>query len=324
MSSKVLRKLSMQLQTGATYESNAAMLMPFADGIFNQGFDAIEDDSILGVGFQNTPLQGLRHVGGSYDLNLDPISIIPLLYATVGNNSSTAYYFDGSHSKKLSICELNAVNAIKYTSCYVKSLKISGSKGGLIKVNTDIFSIVTQNRDVVGNFPSVTNPGTPFSFQEAGGTNGYFRIGGHGGALSSSNDTRIESFNLEITSGFDESFANENDQSTPDALGSLIPTWGMTPPSVKFSFKIPKYLVETLQTAQDASTAQQAELMIYKSATSTFKIQIPNCKLKVDLTSEDLTGMNVDLLIGRNGISTSYVNSYMAFNSPVYFTVVNS
>jgi hypothetical protein len=298
--------------------------MNMADGIFNQGFDSIEDDSILGQGFSNVPQQGPRHTGGTYNFNVDAVSMVPLFSAALGNVSTKTYTFNGSHDRKLSIAELNSVNCIQYTSCYVKSLKLSASKGGLLKADTELFSLHPQTRTTVGSFPSITVPGLPFNFHEAGGTNGYIRVGDQVDALSSADNIKIDNLNIEMTCGFDELYANESDLATPQALGPLTPLWGMVRPSVKMSFKIPKFVIATFLTAQENHTGMQADIYFYKSATSTLRIRIPNFIIKADLTSEDLTGMNIECSIGRNGISTSYVNSFMTINSPIEITVVNA
>jgi hypothetical protein len=324
MGSKILRQLAMQIQPSTTYAATVMNQMAFSDGIFNQGFDNIEDDGIIGVGFNNTPQQGPRHVGGSYSLNLDPMTIPVLLNASLSTGVDNVFDFT-SHSNKLSIAELNSVNCIQYTSCYVKSLKLSGSKGGLVKVDVDIFSVAAQNRTTVGSFPTPTvSAGSPISFHEMGGANGYFRIGDQANALDSGDNIKIESFDLEIVSGFDESYANENDVSTPDALGSLIPIWGMVQPGVKLSFKIPRYNLEQYQTWQDANTQLQLVMYLYKSATSTVLIKVPNFVIKAALESGDLTTVNVECMIGRNGVSTSYINTYMPDTSPIRFYIINS
>jgi hypothetical protein len=254
------------------------------------------------------------------------VNTIPvLLEATLGRKATTAYDFNGSHNINLSIAELNSVNCIQYTSCYSKSLKLSGSKGGLIKVDAELFSIHAQTRTTVGSFPTPTvAAGAPMSFHELGGSNGYVRLGDQANSLASGDNIKIESFDVEIVSGFDESYANENDVGTPDALGSLIPVWGMVQPGVKCSFKIPRYTVEQYQTWQDANTPLQFEMYAYKSASKTVKIQIPNLVIKAVLESGELTTVNVECMIGRNGIGTDYINDYMEFNSPIKFTVVNS
>jgi len=64
--------------------------------------------------------------------------------------------------------------------------------------------------------------------------------------------------------------------------------------------------------------------MIYKSATQSILIEIPNFIIDVDLSDDDLVKQDVTVKIGRNGVGAAYVNSFMAFNSPIRFTVVNS
>jgi hypothetical protein len=82
--------------------------------------------------------------------------------------------------------------------------------------------------------------------------------------------------------------------------------------------------VEQYQTWQDANTPLQLEIYMYKSASKTLKIQIPNLVIKAALESGELTTINIECMIGRNGVGTAYTNDYMEFNSPSKFTVVNS
>jgi hypothetical protein len=98
----------------------------------------------------------------------------------------------------------------------------------------------------------------------------------------------------------------------------------MVPPGFEGSVKLARHEADTFLAWKDAHTSLQAELYIYSSATATVKIQIPNLKLKVNLTDDDATQQDCSLEIGRNGLGSNYTNSNMAFTSPARITVVNS
>lgn len=312
---KVLKKFCAQIQSGSTYESDAMFMVPLVSETLNQNYDPIEDDSIVGVGFKGIPKQGSRHTSGAVTQNLDSIGCEQILEAAFGTESSGVYTL-GSNSKKMSCCLYNGVNAVEYANVYVKRIRFSGAPNGLWQMDYDIIGVTAQDRDVIGNFPSVTDPGDPLSFHEAGGT-GYFRVGDDGDALAGGDEINIESFELEITCGFDEQYCNEG-------VSTLTPIFGMVQPEVTGSFVIARHDADTFQDFEDNHTALQAELYIYGSATDNIKIQIPRFPIKCEVTDDDVAKQNIEMLIGRNGIGSTYQNSNMSFTSPVRVTVVNS
>jgi hypothetical protein len=316
MSAKVLKRLTAQIQSGSTYESDAPFEMPFTAETLSQKYTGINDEAFLGQAFANVPQQGARDTGGSITQNLDAISCEAILEAAFGANSSGVFTL-GSNTKKLSLCGLNSVNAIKYANAYVKRLRLSGSAGNLWALDYDIMSVTAQAREVVGNFPaSPTAPGTPFTFHEAGGT-GYVRIGDDTDALAGGDEINIEDFSIDITCGFDNQYCNEG-------TGTLTPTFGMVTPTIEGSFKIARHDTDNYADWADADTALQMAIYIYKSATANVLIEIPRLKINVELGDEELTKPSITMMIGRNGVGTSYLNDNMEFVSPVRITVVNS
>ena len=312
---KVMRKLCAQIQSGGSYEAGAMFAQPFTAETITQKYDPIEDDSITGEGFAAVPQQGPRHTEGAITQNLEVIGCETILEAAFGANSSGVFTL-GSNVKKLSMCGLNAANAIEYANVYVKRLRISGSSGGNMVMDYDVVGVTAQDRDVIGSYPSVTDANDPITFHEAGGT-GYFRIGDATDALDSDDEENIEDFNIEITTGFDSQYCNEG-------VSTLTPEFGMVPPTVSGSVKISRHDADTFQDFEDADTALQAELYLYKSATENIKIQIPRFKITCDVTDEDVARQEITMFVGRNGSGSNYKNSSMAFVSPVRVTVVNS
>jgi hypothetical protein len=313
---KPLKKICAQIQSGGTYEEDAMFLLPFTSESLSQNYDPIEDESNVGNPFKDVPQQGSRHTGGSFSLQLDSVSIEQILEAALGTHSGGVFTFSTSHGKKLSLCGLNAVNAIDYANAYVRSLSISGSAGNKWMADVDLFSVTAQSRGLTSSFPSATSPADPFTFHEAGGT-GYFRVGDQSNSLNSSDEMNIEDFNLSITCGFDEQFCNEG-------VGTLTPESYMVPPSVEGSFKLSRHDADTVFDWEDNDTALQLILYIYKNATSTFRIEIPNFKITAQLDDSDVSKIDCTMHIGRNGLGSSYTNSNIATTSPVRITVVNS
>jgi hypothetical protein len=316
MSAKVLKRLTAQLQAGSTYESNAPIEIPFKTETLSQKYDPINDEAYLGQAFASLPQQGNRHTKGSISQNLDIVSCFPIFEAAFGANSSGVFTL-GSNSKKLSMCGLNSVNASQYANVYVTKIKISGSAGNLMSVEYDVMSVTAQSRQATSAFPaSPTAPGIPFTFSEAGGT-GYVRVGDQADALSASDEINIEEFSIDITTGFDEQFCNEG-------TGTLTPTFGMVTPTIEGSFKLSRHTNDNFQAWSDNETALQMAISLYKSSTANILLEIPNFLCTVELSDEELTKPTVTMMIGRNGVGTSYSNSNMSFVSPLRITVDNS
>ena len=164
---KIFRKLFLQLQSGSSYDDTSMYIMPFSSETMNQITDPIKDDSILGNGFEDIPMQGPIHAGGPIVQNLDVVSSLPLFEAMMGENTSDVFTF-GNHSNKLSVCALNSVSANQYANAYIKRLKISGSVSGLVKLEYELFGTTAVVRaDTSAEPEDPTAPESPFTFHEA-------------------------------------------------------------------------------------------------------------------------------------------------------------
>lgn len=295
--SKITRKLALQLQSGSTYESDNMVQIPFIDGIINNRYDTLEDNSIVGFGFSDTPVQGNSSTTGEYSFNIDPISILPILNATIGSET----YLVPGHTKKLSVVTHDNVQDLEYSNCYIKSFIISGNKNNNIVGNISLVSIDTPT---VGIFPTIYSPTRCFTFQEC-----TLLVGDHIDTLNNSDRISFDSFKLEIISGLDEVVDSE----------SHWIEWGQVTPSIKFNFTVPKYQSTIWQDWNN--TNLQLELLLYKSIAEQIKIQMPNIKIKSELKSDAITNVNIDCTLGRNGINGEYVNGNMRYVSPIRFGV---
>jgi hypothetical protein len=138
--SKVTRQLAVQIQSGATYEDDSLVSVPFTDGIINKLFDVLEDQSNFGTGFRDTPLKGNRAITGSYVFNMDYDSLLPILLATLGGLTALDVYdFIGPHDTKLSVYELVNFER-KFTSVYCKKLSFKASAGKPITCSVDFIT----------------------------------------------------------------------------------------------------------------------------------------------------------------------------------------
>ena len=315
---KVLRKVAAQIQAGATYEAGAMYLLPLLGGILNQNFNQIDDNSINGEAFMDIPQQGTRMVGGDgLSFQVDKISIETILEAAFGTNAFQVFSL-GSNTKKLSICTLDSVNANQYANAYIKRLALSSSVNSVWQADMDFVHETAESRVATSNFPAApTAYEEPFTFHEAGGTNGYIRIGDAVDALDSGDNVCFEDLNLELNNGFDNQFTN-------CGLGTLTPLFGMAVPACTGSFTVARHDTDNYLDWQDAHTPLQMEILIYKSATAQLKIEIPRFVIKATPTDDDITKIDVEMLIGRNGTGTSYKNTNMAFTSPIRITLTNA
>jgi hypothetical protein len=318
---KILRELCAQIQAGSSFESASMQLLPLNNGFPMQEFDSIDNNAIAGTAFRDIPQQGMRHVAGSPSFNLDKTSSQVLFEAAFGNVTSQVYTLPSGSAtanvKKLSMAGLDSVKSNQYANVYVTRLSISGSENQILTMDVDLVGVTAEDRQAVGNQPSASGyDADPFVFHELGGTNGYVRLGDASNALASGDNINIESFDLEIVTGFDEQGYNN--------LGTLTPVFGMVPPSVSGSLVISRHDTDQYQTWAEARTPLQLALYAYKSATATLLIEIPRLIVKPEITDEDTPKINLELMIGRNGIGTNYANGNMEFNSPIRVTVIDS
>lgn len=315
---KVLRKVAAQIQAGSTYEDSAMYLLPLLSGIYGQTYNQIEDNSINGEAFMDIPQQGTRMVGGDgISFQIDKISIETILEAAFGSNAAQVFTL-GSNTKKLSICTLDYVNANQYANAFIKRLALSSSVNSVWQADIDFVHTTAESRVATSNFPaSPTAYEEPFTFHEAGGTSGYIRIGNADDALAAGDNVCFEDFNLELNNGFDNQFTN-------CGLGTLTPIFGMAVPAVTGSFTVARHDTDQYLDWQDAHTPLQMEILIYKNATAQLKIEIPRFVIKATPTDDDITKVEVEMMIGRNGTGTSYKNTNMAFTSPIRMTLINA
>jgi len=316
---KVLQKIAAQVQAGESYESGSMQLLPYTGGRITQMYNPIQDESIAGNAFRDIPQQGTRKVEGSgVAMQLDPTSIGPILEAGFGNAVGGVYTLNGENTKKLSVATLDSVNCVRYSNVYVKTIAIEGSIDNLITCTAGMVVKDAQDRAAKTNFPSVSEFNDSLNFQEAGGVNGYVRIGDANAPLSSSDDVDIDSFSFNIDNKFDHQYSNTSRGIlTPVAAqGGFIDVSG--------SFTIARHNTDQYQDWADAHTPLQMSIMIYKSATSQALIEIPRFVVSPEITEDDIAKINVDMTIGRNGVGSSYKNANMAFVSPIRVTIVNS
>jgi hypothetical protein len=128
----------------------------------------------------------------------------------------------------------------------------------------------------------------------------------------------LENITETINWSFADSFCN--------AVGSQTQLSGSGGrPTVEFGFTISRHTADTFKSWRDNFTHLQAEILYYESATNQCLIQIPNFIIETaPNTEDDINKETVTTKVARNGISTSYSNAYMTFNSPIKITVTNS
>ena len=313
---KILRKLSYELQSTASYEDSSMVLAPLLSGIPVQSFDSIEDEAIDGGGFRDTSLQGPRKTGGSISQYLDKTSIRVLLKAAFGNEIGvTPQVLSPSDNElKLSIGGLDGVKYNQYADCYVTRLRIEGSAGQAFNVSWDFISPTAEVRAATAGYPTPAAFGERFSFHEMGGLNGYFRVGNCDDALDSGDNLCVEDFFIEISNMMDYQYSN-------CGIGSLTPRWGMGGNiQVTAGFTVARHDADDFLSWRDGDTGLQLDANIYKAADSQFRIYLPWTKCKASVSDDPTAKVNVELMVSRNGESTNYYNSNMAYNEPIRCT----
>ena len=310
VSTKIISKMAMQIQTGSSYESNAMFLVPCTGGKLKQTFTKINDESYNGEAFTDLPQKGVQDIEGTISFQVEKITFAKILEAAFGTVNTLVYTL-GTNAKKLSVVFYDGVKTYKYANVYIKSLTISGSTDQKIMGEMVLIGATAEVRDDSA-FPSYTAHSDYFTFHEV-----TCRIGDQANALDSSDDRTIEEFSLEINCGFGSQHAN-----TPRTI--LTPIFGMERPTVTGSVKIARHDADTFLTWKDAFTKLQMSIDIYKNATSRLVLQVPNFIIDCDLTDDDITRNNLTLNIGRNGIGTSYTNTNISYVSPVIATLTQA
>lgn len=316
----ILRKVGAKIEdTAGTYDAPNT-LIPFTSFTEKQSFDMIKDESIVGVAFEDLPLQGVRHVMGSINGQVDKDSIDPIFEQAFGTAVGTVYTCPADKNENtLSFVGIDAVKTYKYAGNVLNNFELKSDSEGALIFSADVIGWKAETRDDT-SFPSIsTNPSVDrFLFQHAGGTNGYARIGDQANALASGDNQNVSGLSFGINWNFAEQFFN--DQGTLQLLSN---SGGRA--NASFSFKIARHDADTWHTAINSHTALQAAVYFYKSATATLLIEVPNFVIS-DLTSseDDVNTLDVVCTVARNGTGTSYSNANMEFVSPIRATIVNS
>jgi len=305
---KILRKLSYEVQGTASYEDSNMVLAPLLSGIPVQSFDPIEDEAIDGGGFRDTSLQGPRKTGGSISQYLDVTSIRELLKVALGTDGGI---YPGNNEEKLSIGGLDGVKYNKYADCYVSRIRIEGSAGQAFTVNWDFISPTAEVRAATAGYPTPTAFRERMSFHEMGGLNGYLRVSDCDDALDSADNLCVEDFFVEVQNLIDYQHSN-------CGVGSLTPRWGMGGNiQVTCGFTVARHDADDFLGWRDGDTGLQLDAVVYKASDNQFRIRIPWSKCKAQVSDDPTAKVNVELMVSRNGESSNYYNSNMAWNEPI-------
>lgn len=314
---KILRKAAFVDEVAYGSYVAPTYLIPFLSGIPKQSFNMIEDDSIIGIAHKALPLQGVRSLGGSVEINADAITLPLFLRQICGAAAVGTVYtpVNDRNEKSMSGCVLDAVKTNKFAGVVMNSFKMSSQSDGKLKISFEAMSSIAEVRDGTA-FPTITYyPGTEFLHQHASGANGYFRIGNQDDALAAGDNLDIKSWELGINWAFALDSVNSQTQ--------LQPKNGVC--ETTLAVQIAEHTTDTWKAAADARTPMQLQARFYAAADADLIVKIPNFIISDAAVSED-DKARVDLttVVGRNGIGTDYENTNMSFNTPFQFTLVNS
>lgn len=321
---KPLRKVAYIIESSPGVFLPPDTLSPFTSFAVKQNFDMIDDESIVGEAFQGLPNQGVRKIEGTLAGQLEVDAIIPLLEAAFGSESSQVFSAPTTiNAKSLSIVHLDEVKTNKYAGCRVKSLTIASSAEEGLTFSADIIGEAAEVRDGTA-FPTIsTNPGSRLLHHHANGS-GHIRIADQVDALAAGDNRGLSSMEVSMAWNFDHQFDNQSQGTLPP----LSTATGFA--EAGFAFQIARH-TDTAPSAddflvfRDSFTSLQAELLFFRSATANMKIEISNFVVKeASVNEDDIAKLDVVTMAGRNGLSGSFDNSNMAFNTPIRITIDNS
>ncbi len=317
---KVLKKVGIKLESVVgTAETANFVLMPWTSFTLNQSYDMIKDESIVGVAFEDLPIQGLRKIEGELSGQLDVLSSETLFEIAFGAVTSKAFSLPADKNvKTMTVIATDDLQTYTYAGCFIKKLTISSKVDGALEFKADVVGYVAEVRDSDA-FPTVaTSPGTRLRHIDANGT-GYIRIGDQTDALAAGDNVGLKNIDIEI----DWQTTAQYDNTSQSPLLLLSGQGGRPEASVKF--EVSRLDSDNWFSWKEGNTALQAELYFYKSATASIKIQLTNFVLsKAEATNDDIPGVSCEGPLCRNGTGTSYSNANMAFVTPVKLTLDNA
>lgn len=317
---KVLRKVAGIIETTPGTYLAPDTLFPRTEFTLTKTFDMVIDESIVGEAFPGLPNQGVRKIEGTLAGEVDSYAFVVIAEAGLGAVSSNDYYTPtDKNEKSISLVAIDGVKTVKFAGCFMKSLAITSSAEGKQMFSADLVGYTNTVRDDTA-FPAMsTTPRSRFMHHSAGGTNGYFRIGDQADALDSGDNICVSDFEITVNWNFDNQFAS-------CSQGTLIPlSGGAGRPEITFSFTDPRHDDDNYFTWRDALTALQFDAIFYTSATANIRFRIPNFVISnASISDDEIGNVPVETAVARNGISTNYDNSNMAFNDVLRVTIVNS
>lgn len=320
VTTKILRKAAIKVEgTAGTYDAPNALL-PFTSVQPKLELSQIEDESILGTSFKDTPLAGVRKATGSIACQAEAFVLEPMLEAAFGAVGSKIFTLpEAGNSKSISLCVLDAVKTNKYAGLYLNNFTLQSKAEAGLDWTTDLIGYVNEVRDDT-SFPSISvNPGTRFLHQHLYAGSGYARLGDQADALAvGDNLTNLKDVMFKVNWNFAHDFVNSQDSLQPVSGGGGRP-------ECDFTLQLASHSVDTYHAWRDAGTLLQAEFLYYASATAQLKIQVTNFKIiDVDVTQDDKARLDIKCKVGRNGRGTSYVNGNMTTTSPIRITLTNA
>jgi hypothetical protein len=298
---KIMSKIALQRQTGASYEDNAMFVVPATGFSFKSKPSFIKDESYDGSGFEALPLQGVLDVEGNMSFLVGANSFLSTLIVCALPSATT---------KQLSVCRKDGVGYRQYSNVFIKKLSLSGKVNDTIKGEVELFG---TSAEASGAWPvaAPTMFGTPLKFHDLSGS-GYFRIGDQSDALTSGDNYSIEDFKIDLTTGYESQHDNTR--------MSLAATGYMVQPTVEVSVKFSRHENDTIKNWSENATHLQAEMQ-FGTGSGSMNIKFPNFVIQHEITDDDIARQSVTFLTGRNGSGSNYANPYMTVNDPISFTI---
>lgn len=307
---KVLKKVAIKVEASAYVYGAPDTLLPWTEFTVKAVYDMVQDDSIIGVAWRGLPNQGYKTVEGTLAGYLDVLTSEVLLEAAFGANSSKTYTLPTTeNAKTFSMAAVDEVKTYLFTGCVIKKFTITSKTGERLAFSADVLAY-TKSRDDSA-YPTINvNPGAYLLHRQASGT-GYMRIGDQTDALAAGDNQYLDELEISFSWNFDHQFDNSGQTTKQFVSGQ----GGR--PEAEMKAVLSRHDSDTPLTWRDSRTALQAEFYWYSSATANLKIQVANFVNQVDVGDDDLPKVSLDCGIYRNGVSTSYDNANMAWNSPV-------
>jgi len=265
----------MGIKVSATWDTAYAavdLAIPFLSETLTAAYERIQKESLLGYGGREVSEQGNSVIQGTTEHELDYNNYDPLYKMILGEESPGNTFNVVNEFSEFAWLEFDKqTSRHRFGASVAHKLTISGAKGELVKAKVEWFSKTFDNAATA--FPGISPAtATRVRFQDL-----VFRIADQVNALAGGDAVAIESFEIM----FDRSMKLDDYVNSQTPISPVEGDFR----ACEFSFKLPRYNLDTLIDWKEADTPLQADFVFTRGG-ETLTIQFTEVRIVDGFNSE--------------------------------------